>query len=65
MATKEARVLCVSTESELFKDGFDLDIPVSRAVAEAVKCPFQQPILILLSVWITNRGFDDSNFIWR
>ncbi len=65
MATKEARVVCILTESELFKDGVDLDVPVSRAAAEAVKHPFQQPILILLSFWITNRGFDDSNFIWR
>ena len=65
MATKEAQVVCILMESELFKDGFDLDVPVSRAAAEAVKCPFQQPIFILLSIWITNRGFDDSNFIWR
>ena len=65
MATKEARAVCVLMESELLKDGFNLDVPMSRAAEEAVKCPFQQPIFILLSVWITNRGFDDSNFIRR
>ncbi len=64
MATKEARVVCVLKESELLKDGFDLDVPMSRAAAEAVKCPFQQPIFSL-SVGITNRGFDNSNFIQR
>jgi hypothetical protein len=53
------------TESKLLKDGFDLDVPVSRAAAEAVKHPLQQPIFILLSVWITNRGFDNGNFIQR
>jgi hypothetical protein len=50
-------------DSKLLKEGFDLDVPVSRAAVEAVKPPFQQPIFILLSVWITNRGFDNSNFI--
>ena len=59
------RVICILTESKLLKDGFDLDVPVSRAAAEAVKCPFQQPIFILLSIWITKWGFDDSNFIGR
>jgi hypothetical protein len=63
VATKEAWVLCILTESKLLKDGFDLDPPMSRAAAEAVKCPFKQPIFILLSVWINNRGFEDSNFI--
>jgi hypothetical protein len=65
VATKEARVVCVLTESKLLKDGFDLDLPVLRATVEAIKCQFQQPIFILLSVWITNRGFDNSNFIRR
>ncbi len=57
MATKEAWAVCILTDSKLLKDGFDLDVPVSRAVAEAVERPFQQRI--------TNRGFDDSNFIQR
>ncbi len=65
MATKEVRVACILTESKLLKDGFELDVPVSRAVVEAVKRLFQQLIFILLSVWITNKGFDDSNFIRR
>jgi hypothetical protein len=40
VATKEARVVCVLVESKLLKDGFDLDLPVSRDAAEAVEYPF-------------------------
>ena len=63
MAAEEARIVCVLLEAETDEDLADFVIPVLWATAQAIQRTFEQPKLIFLSVGISDRRFDDRDFI--
>ena len=62
-AGKHARIRRVGLEANAAEDGDDLVVPVAGASAETIKCFLQEPIFVLGSVRISNRGLDYSDFV--
>ena len=65
VTAEKAWIVGVLVETELVEDLSYLVVPVFRATAQTVKCFLQQPVFTLLGVWVTDRRFNDGDFIRR
>jgi hypothetical protein len=61
----ETRIFEGRSETNGAKYGIDFIIPMSRALPQAIKHPLKEPILLGISVRVTQRGTDNCDLIRR
>ncbi len=45
------------------KDCFDFHVPVMGAVAEAVQHSLEEPVFVLLGIWVANGWFNNCDLV--